>query len=323
MIQDARPFLPEPDPDPAPVKPKQAKKTLLLWGLLIVMFLVIWQVLQPSPSSQSTRPEPVTAPCEDTWSFGRATLVLGPILFSVFFVSWIVRAYGSARTFNREADPGLVALAERRLSVAAETFEALAAKHAKKPGHAAAAWTNVALTQLAAGQLDLALQSLARVERTLGLPRASGVRLRAAQELVLVHALTGDLETAQRWADDARKRLAATLDNRNYYGARLCLGEAIVAIRRGDSAGAISLLEKNWLVLRATLDANAMRVAEVVRAFAEVGGGVRQYNVVQERLIRVEPVIGTEFGFLGARWPEMQAFLVAHGMLKELGVATS
>jgi len=142
MIQDARPFLPEPDPDPAPVKPKQAKKTLLLWGLLIVMFLVIWQVLQPSPSSQSTRPEPVTAPCEDTWSFGRATLVLGPILFSVFFVSWIVRAYGSARTFNREADPGLVALAERRLSVAAETFEALAAKHAKKPGHAAAAWTN-------------------------------------------------------------------------------------------------------------------------------------------------------------------------------------
>jgi len=136
MIQDARPFLPEPDPDPAPVKPKQAKKTLLLWGLLIVMFLVIWQVLQPSPSSQSTRPEPVTAPCEDTWSFGRATLVLGPILFSVFFVSWIVRAYGSARTFNREADPGLVALAERRLSVAAETFEALAAKHAKKPGPA-------------------------------------------------------------------------------------------------------------------------------------------------------------------------------------------
>jgi hypothetical protein len=52
----------------------------------------------------------------------------------------------------------------------------------------------------------------------------------------------------------------------------------------------------------------------LVRAFAEAQGGVRASNTVAERLVRVEPVVQGELAFLGLEWPEMQAFLGAHGM---------
>jgi hypothetical protein len=147
------------------------------------------------------------------------------------------------------------------------------------------------------------------------LPRASGARLSAAQELAFVHALKGDLSTAESWANDARKRLSATYDSRVFFAARLCLAEAVIAMRRGDAAESARNLEQSWMVMRGSLDANSMRVAEILRAFAEAGGGLRQYNVVQERRIRVEPVAGNEFAFLGVAWPEMQSFLDSHGLI--------
>ena len=119
--------------------------------------------------------------------------------------------------------------------------------------------------------------------------------------------------------DDSRERLAKCGDDRTYAGSKLCLAEAILSMRRGDAASAVASFEKRWLLLRGTLDTNTMRVVEVVRAFAEVGGGVRQYNTVQERLIRVEPIAGNEFAFLGVRWPEMQAFLISHQLVKSSG----
>jgi hypothetical protein len=77
----------------------------------------------------------------------------------------------------------------------------------------------------------------------------------------------------------------------------------------------LASLEKNWLTIRATLTANDVRLAEILRAFAEASGSVREYNTVGERLIRVEPVSGNEFAFLGVRWPAMNAFLVSHRLV--------
>jgi tetratricopeptide (TPR) repeat protein len=338
MTSDARPFLPEPDPEPAKPVKRQARRALALWVLLIVMFMGIWQFLSPTPEPSGAAPRRQTshatararddadvdrravAPkevCPESTSSWSGVVTVAPlVLIGVFFFLFL-RAYTGSRSFNRDEEPGLVALAERRFSSAIEIFEKVAEANAKRPAHAAAARTHLALAQLEAGELDAALATFAKVERSVGLLRSSGVRLRGAQELALVHALLGDLETGQRWADDARKRLAATLDGRTYYASRLSMAEAVLAIRRGDSAGAAALLEKNWLVLRATLDGNSMRVVEVLRAFAEVGGGLRQYNVVQERVLRVQPVTGNELAFLGARWPEMQSFLVSHALVKD------
>ena len=121
--------------------------------------------------------------------------------------------------------------------------------------------------------------------------------------------------TPQRiWCAEARARIAKNRDDRIDYAARLCLAEAVIALRRGRPADATTLLERGWATMREVLNANTLRVAEVVRALAEAAGGLRQTNTVAERLLRVEPVIAGEFAFLGARWPEMRAFLDAHGL---------
>lgn len=95
---------------------------------------------------------------------------------------------------------------------------------------------------------------------------------------------------------------------------KLRLAEAVVACRRGAPKEAIALLEDVWLELRFSFIADWMRVAEIIRAFAESQGDVREQNVIAGRIMRVEPVIGDELAFLRRKWPEMHAFLAAHGL---------
>lgn len=98
---------------------------------------------------------------------------------------------------------------------------------------------------------------------------------------------------------------------------KLRLADAVVACRSGAPADAVKLLDDAWLELRFSFVANWMRVAEVIRAYAEAAesrGDVRGHNVVAARLVRIEPVVGDELAFLGRKWPEMHAFLAAHGL---------
>ena len=316
--QESRPFLPEPDPPHVPARAR-GLRTLVLWAVLIVMFFAIWQILQPGPGATPTHVHVVQGPPPDdsgpTWSSVLTTLV--PMVFLGLFFVVFIRRHRVVATFNLSQEPGLLALAERRFSEATALFRASVAQ-SKQPACAAVASYNLATTQIWAGELDDAIITLSGIERARGValgPRSSGLRLRAAQDLVLVYGLKGDLDTAQRWADDARARLSASNDERVYAASALCLGEAVIALRRGKPGDARALLEKSWLPLRATLNANMMRVAEILRAFAELDGGLREYNTVQERVIRVQPVSGSEFAFLGVSWPEMQTFLVAHRLV--------
>jgi hypothetical protein len=174
---------------------------------------------------------------------------------------------------------------------------------------------DAAMAQLRGGQIDVAIRSLAQVDRAKGVLFSSDLRTLAAAELGWANVLAGDLDTAQRWIDESRRRLAKSHGDGRLGGASMLnLAEAALSMRRGHAEEGVALLDKNWLLLRESSSGNRMRTLEVVRAFGEAGGGVRAYNVVSERLVRVQPALPGEFAFLGAKWPEMQAFLAAHDL---------
>lgn len=277
-----------------------------------MMFLAIWQFLSPEPGSKPQMP--AAPPCEPSAMW--VTVAPYAAFFALFFFMyrWFLRAYGQSLEFNLAQEPGRFALAERRFGAALELFARNQTAYAKKPGYEAAASISLGLAQLWAGHLDLAIATFAALEKKRTVLVTSSVRTLAAVHLAFAQGLAGQLDASERWCAEARARLAKNRDDRIEYAARLCLAETVIALRRGRSAEAGALLERSWTPMREVLNANSMRVAEVLRAFAESAGGVRQSNTMVERLLRVEPVLPGDFAFLGVKWPEMQAFLDAHGL---------
>jgi hypothetical protein len=314
MSSEPLPFLPEPEPVTPPTPPKKSgRKTLVLWVILIMMFLAIWQFLAPEPGTGKP-PAPVAPPCEPAswWVTTAPWLAIAVCLF--FAVRWFLRAYGQSLEFNVAQEPGRVAVAERRFGAAFDVFARNVVAYAKKPPYVASANLALGHAQLWAGEIPRAIETFAGIEKKRAVLFSSSVRTIAAVNLAFAQALAGQPDAAERWCAETRARLAKNRDDRLEYAARLCLAEATIALRRGRGVDAAALLEKNWVTMREVLNANMMRVAEVLRAFAEAAGGVRQSNTIPERLVRVEPVLPGEFAFLGLQWPEMQTFLAAHGL---------
>ncbi len=319
-----QPFLPEAEAAVAAPK-KNGAKVLILWVILIVMFLTIWQFLTPAerkePASRAgTTPrygqvvavEACPPAPSSFWTGTIATMAPCALGFFVFFL--FLRAYRQNAAFALAQEPGRLAMAQRRFAEASGKFQATIPQFAKQPLYRAVVVINVADAELRAGRFESAIAACAEIERSRSLLFGSSVRIRIATISAMTYALRGDVTTAERWASDARRRIAKSNEDRIGQAAHLCLAEAVIACRRGDSIGAIALLDARWNELRYALSADSMRIVEVVRAFAEAQGGIRASNTVSERLVRVEPVAPGELAYLGAEWPEMKAFLGAHGI---------
>lgn len=295
--------------------PKKSKKrVLVLWALLIVMFLTIWQFLTPAERVVSSVDQPVP-PIAETSPFWSSTVIaLLPLGLVVLLAFLFLRAYRAVHHFNHAQEAGRMALAHRRFGEAVELFRATIPRFAKQPAYRAAATLNVAEAQLKACRLDDALASCAEIERPRLLLLGSSIRTRIATLSAFVYALKGNGALAERWLTDARLRLTKNHEDRIGQAGYLCLAEATLACRAGDHGAALRLLDERWLELRYAISADAMRTVEVVRAFAEAQAGIRAMNTVAERLVRIEPVTKGELAFLGVEWPEMKAFLAAHGL---------
>lgn len=312
MSSEPSPFLPEPEPAAPPAAPKgSGAKTLALWVVLILMFLGVWTFLAPHPAQRHV---PVGPPCEPSAWWVTASPMVGSFALLILFGWWFKRRYGQSLEFNLAQEPGRSAMAERRFGAAFEAFARVQAAYAKQPAYHAAASLSLGVAQLAAGQLDHAIDTFATLEKKRTVLFSSGIRTLAAVNLALAQALAGQLDAAERWCAEASARLAKNGDNRLDYASRLHLAESVLALRRERPAEAVALLEKNWTGMREFSNGNSMRVAEVLRAFGESAGGMRESNTMTERLLRVEPVLPGDFAFLGVKWPEMQLFLDAHGL---------
>src|SRR6266542_5127323 len=203
------PFLPprqHSDYNAVQPAPKQAKRTLLLWLLLIVMFLgIYWLFNDPKPHRRAAPPRDAScAPCEKSNPLYPWLPSLG-FGFLIFF--FLRRQFRGGTKFNERLEPGLLALADGSFAQAAELLRAVEAQYTKNTSYAAAAALSLADAQIHQGALAQAIQTLARAERGAGLMYGSDVRIQAAIDLTRAYALRGETEVAERWAADVRKRL--------------------------------------------------------------------------------------------------------------------
>jgi hypothetical protein len=88
--------------------------------------------------------------------------------------------------------------------------------------------------------------------------------------------------------------------------------DAIIVAREHDARSAGALLEGAWLELE-PLGTVLLRPVQVLRAFLAhaSGDGARAERLVEA----VKPFRPREYAWLGARWPEMQAFLGAQALV--------
>lgn len=317
------PFLPEPEIGPIPAAPPASRwKTLVLWAVLILLFVGIWQFLTPSDKNHDgathvRKPAVVEAkPCEESSGVGWANVVaiVFPTALVIFLLKRHTRATLVSAQFYATQERGTEALARRRFGEAAQAFRDTLPAFAKQPAARAVILHNVADALLHDGKLDEALAAYAEMERARQFPYGGSIRVQLAARAAFIHALKGDIPTAKTWTEDLRRRLAKSAEERRFQGANLALAEATILCREGAHVEAVKYLDERWLDIRFNMTADTFRTVEIVRAFAEAQAGTRGANVVAERLVRIEPVTKGELAFLGVAWPEMQAFLAAHDL---------
>ena len=81
--------------------------------------------------------------------------------------------------------------------------------------------------------------------------------------------------------------------------------------RTGRPEDAAKLLDEGWAGYEASVTGDVLRPLRVVRAFAHASGP-RAGGVAEAALPTLRPAYPGEYAFLGARWPEMAAFLASH-----------
>jgi hypothetical protein len=286
-------------------------RLIALWALLIVMFLVIWQVLQ-SPQPGSTHAMPTPAPAgEPIDMFSKVSPVVAIAFFGALFFFSMART----RRFNAANALGLQALAEADYARGADVFGELARKY-RWPGQLPGIATfNLGIVRLHQGQFGEALDCFTRVERRRSWSLA-GIRASLACQAALAYALRGDIESARRWRAAAEERKSST-PNQALIAGLIAYVDAVVDVREGRYESFLRWLDERWRQLEGGLTARTTRPLRVLRAFATAhapGAGPRDAGGVDMLVNALKPATPGEFAMLGAEWPEMAAFLSASGL---------
>jgi hypothetical protein len=242
---------------------KPFTKTLLLWGLLIVLFLAIWQFLTPPPGQAPPPPRG-----EPTGGSYLNVIVLSAVTFAVIFA--LRRFLGAARVHDEALRASYVHLTAGRFDEAERALSGLSRSrlsHYRRAFHG-----QRALIALERGDLEAARSALEAVwaEPVGRLFRAAHRRLstNARGLRALVRASTVD--TA-----GAREDIAAVRADPEVLPsvlARVALAEARVLDEEGDRDGLAALLDRaRPLVLEATASPRERALFRAYEAMVEAG----------------------------------------------------
>ena len=311
------PYLPpvEPTDNAPPAKTKSARKTLLLWALLIVMFVAIYQIFKVPPSSTAPVHDHAHS-CASAESSAWDPILVGlgsALLMATLLVRAMRRRFRNGGKLNAKLEPGLLALADGDLGRAADVFAAVAREYRKQATYAAVAKLSLATALMRQGELQPAIEASIEVERAPGLVFGADARIMAATHLGLLYALRGQLDAATRWCDDARRRMARGGHNsRTHVAALLRVAELMVLARAGQREDAMRAYDRDIKRLEEALSVTALRKAWLVRAFVASADGTR--GSVEPWLTQARGGRKGELAWLGVDWPELRAFIDAHDL---------
>lgn len=303
------PYLPPLEPtDNAPTG-KSSRKTLLMWLLLIILFVTVYQLLSvPAPSHHVAHAAPPRS--GDPWSSFMYGFLPALVLVGLFIAFLRIQLRGGGK-LNAELEPGHLALADGDLGRAVEIFAAVANHHRKQTTYAAVARLSLSTALMRQGELAKATDAAIEVERAPGLLFGGDVRTMAAIHLGMLYALRGQLDAATRWCDDARRRLPRG-QNRTLSAALLRLAEILVLARSDKRDDAARALDRDWHRLEEALTVASMRKAWLVRAWCAAADPSR--GSVEPWLTMARAGRKGELRWLGAGWPELRAFVDAHDL---------
>lgn len=237
-------------------------------------------------------------------------LLVGAGAMVVLFVINMVRFARHRRKFIEDNNEAIAALTRGDLKAADEIYWYWA-ENSKLPAMTALASHNLAWTLMRECELKQAIEIAADNDKNhRSALRAVGLFPTSAVDLALYHGLLGDLDGADKWFAEAEAR-AKELTTPTL-PAMLGFARAVVDCRSGRADEAARMLEESWSEYEGVLMGETMRPLRVVRAFAIAATDPRNAGVAASLLDTARAAYPGEYAFLGARWPEMAAFLAAH-----------
>lgn len=269
-------------------------RVAILWAFLVAMFIGLWQLFSARAPEGAEAPRAAAPSQGDFWVTVLAQwgplLVLGAV-FGAFYLRF--RSFAAAN--KRAVD----LLAQGDAAAAGEAFRRLARGWLAPR---AVARFNLGLALLRLGDVRGARDAFAALEGS----RAKGLLPTSAALVALCDAVLGDVDAADQWAAEARRRAASPSATTRVHLA----AEAVVRLRRGDAAGAARLFDETWGEIERCTSADLVRALRIVRALAADAAG---RTGAGELLAGARPFRPGEYAWIAAGWPEMRRYLAEHG----------
>ena len=234
---------------------KPATKKLLLWGLLLAMFVAIWQFLTPADRPGAPRPG-------EPFDYAAWTPALAVVLVLVAAFVVLSRLGAAARVHNAGILASNAHVGEGRYAEATEAVQGLSTS--RLPQFRRAYHVQLALIATWQGDRDRALAELdAAVAGPVGRLFRGGQRLAILQ----AHSMRSFLRASAGDEPGARADIAlvrAEPDVEPTLVARVTLAEARLLDEDGDRAALAALLAQSRSLL---LEAGSRRERALVRAY--------------------------------------------------------
>jgi hypothetical protein len=290
-------------------------KPIVVWIVLVLAGLAIWQLLAPSsaPSSgPSSAPSsggsetPGTNGSSGSGNPVTSAIWMGVALVGVIGWGWWTRR--RVRLFNEGATAAMKLFARAEYVAAADRFADLRRRFPYPRNVRETATFNLAMSLMRSGELERALTTLRQLDRRSARGAGSFAPTIAAQ-LAAIYALRGDPAAADRWIGEARARVKGAADSRAIDGA-VAFARIVNELRRDDHQTAARDLQTAWADLEGTLVAAELRPFQILRAFAAARGAPSPTSGANHDAPPALPEVRPgELAWLGADWPEMRAFL--------------
>lgn len=234
------------------------------------------------------------------------------MLIATGFVFWYARRL---KRFSAENQTGIDALQAGEIEVARERFEVLARSWKRYRSFERVSLFNLAWSELLLCDLDTARDRFALLEAERSKRVPDVVSKLVPSRLAYLHALSGAFVDARHWLDVSAERRSMSGSDISIARAFESAARAVIDCREGGPDRAANDLAKRWLELENSATGELMRPLRAIRAFAidaSASGASRTTADALLASLRDAPSPGLRH--LGARWPEMGAFLERHGL---------
>lgn len=281
----------------------------------------------PLPEERHYRPIPRSFWLVRMWGLVVAALVslvllgrMGVASFQAVIAIWVVVVFLILRPrlgvsgWVKRNEAAAAALASGEIGEASSSFEALCHQARAVPILHSLFVFNRGVAYIHEQQARRALSLFAatlkaRWTRSAQIPNFHAMVL---GEVATALAIEGETEQATRFLRLAQEQMSERLRG------RLCLTDALVALRVGEPQRAAAEIEAHWQLAEGSLGARGIRALRVLWAFAldRAPGERRDERLMRRLLDGAWPFSPGELDYLAARWPELATFLQRHGFTR-------